>query len=136
MKKLFPFTLALVALITTIACATEQKTDGHGGSANIIALKIDYGTEKPARTIQVPFKKGQTALEILQHAATVETHAVAQHVVVTAIDGVAGSRGKTAWYYTINGKSAKKLAISTIIDKPCHITWIYTKDRCSCTVDG
>lgn len=137
MKKQISFTLALVALMASTGCTTAPKTTGHSETpANIIALKIDYGTERPSRTIQVPFVEGQTALEILQHAAIVETHPVAEYVFVTAIDGIQGSRGKTAWYYKVDGKATGTLAISNNIDQPCHMTWIYTKDHCSVKVDG
>ncbi|MFC1467516.1 DUF4430 domain-containing protein [Verrucomicrobiota bacterium] len=135
-KLLTALTVATASLLFS-AYATESHVNKHGEKAgNIIALKIDYGTQQPARSVQVPFKAGQTALEILQRAATVETHPVGKYVFVSGIDDVKGKRGDMAWYYRINGQPAKKLAFFNIINKPCHITWIYTKDRCSATVDG
>jgi hypothetical protein len=132
MRNQIILTLALVLAIITVGCTTVQT---NPKTSDNVTLKINYGTEKPARTIQVPFEKGQTALEILQRAATTETHPVGEYVFVTAIDGIKGERGVMAWYYKVNGSSTGKLAISNVIEEPCSITWLYEKDRCSATVD-
>jgi len=49
---------------------------------------------------------------------------------------VAGERGKTAWYYTIDGKSPKELAYSKILNDAQRVKWSYKKDVCSWRVDG
>ncbi len=136
MKQQIALALASIALLGITGCSTHKSgNDRDASSPNIIDLKIDYGAEKPARTVQVPFIKGQTALQALQRAATVETHPVAGYVFVTAIDGIKGIRGETAWYYKINGIAPGKLATSNRIEDPCHMTWIFTKDHCSSKVD-
>ncbi len=54
-----------------------------------------------------------------------------KYVFVTAIDSVENIPGEEVWYYTINGKSAKKLAINKIVS-PCDtISCIYKTDVCS-----
>lgn len=120
----------VAALLVVSACSTTPPVE-----ESFVSLTIDYGAEKPPRTVQVPFTAGQTALEILQHAATVETYPVADYVFVTSIDGVKGERGKMGWYYKVDGNPIGKLAVSNEINRPCRIEWIYTKDRCSATVD-
>ncbi len=102
-----------------------------------ITVEIDYGsTVRPVRVVEVPLVKGQTVLELLERVASVETHPVGGHVFVTAIDGVEGKRGETAWYYKIDDQSPKELAYSKRLDDEKHIKWIYKKDHCSWRVDG
>nr|MBP7163657.1 DUF4430 domain-containing protein [Candidatus Omnitrophota bacterium] len=95
-------------------------------SVKKIIVEIDYGsTVCPARVVEVPLVKTQTVLELLERVATVETHPVGEYVFVTKIDGVAGERGKTAWYYTIDGKSPKELAYSKILNDAQRVKWSY-----------
>jgi len=102
-----------------------------------ITVEIDYGsTIRPVRVVEVPLVKGQTVLELLERVASVETHPVGDHVFVTAIDGVEGKRGETAWYYKVDGQSPKELAYSKVLGDEKTIKWIYKKDHCSWRVDG
>jgi len=105
--------ITLITLVLSVLAArlfSGCQTGSHGTNArNIVALKIDSGTEKPAHTVQVPFEPGETAPGILQRAAKVETHAVGKHTMGTSIGGVAGKRGDMARHHEINGKSGKKL---------------------------
>lgn len=101
-----------------------------------IIVEIDYGDIRPTRTVEVPRIKGRTALEILQVVAEVKTHPVGQYVFVVSIDGVEGKRGETAWYYTVDGKSADELAYSNVLNDAERIRWVYKKDVCSWKVDG
>lgn len=100
-----------------------------------IVIEINYGDVRSSRTIEVPSVKGRTALEALQTVATVETHPISGYVVVTSIDGVKGERGDMAWYYTVDGKSADKVAYSKVLDDTSHVKWGYKKDVCSGKVD-
>lgn len=105
------------------------------GEDRKITVEIDYGNNRPSRTVETSSEKGRTALEVLQAVATVETHPVNQYVFVTAIDKVEGKRGEMAWYYEVDGKSADKLAYSNVIGDAKRIKWTYKKDVCSEKVD-
>lgn len=96
-----------------------------------ITVEIDYGKEKPIQTIKVTKEKNITALEALQLATSVETHPVGKYVFVTSINNVKAERGKTAWYYKVNGLSPKVLAISNELKEGDTVKWVFTKDRCS-----
>lgn len=122
-----------VALVGTLELWADDQTQD---SKNIV-VEIDYGVVRPSRTVKVPCVQGKTALEVLQSMATVETHPVGDYVFVAAIDGVAGKRGEMAWYYTVDGRSADKLAYANVLtnDVQC-IRWVYKKDVCSEKVDG
>lgn len=108
----------------------------HAEEYENVVVEIDYGKIRPARTVDVRCAKDKTVLEVLQAAATVETHPVRQYVFVASIDGVRGKRGEMAWYYAMDGKSADKLAYSNVVGNAKHIKWAYKKDVCSCKVDG
>ena len=101
-----------------------------------VKVEINYGEVKEARTIDVPWESGMTVLDALMHAANVSTHPVDNYVFVVAIDSVEGKRGVMAWYYEVNGKHPKELAITHKVKAGDTITWLYTKDVCSATVDG
>ncbi len=133
----------IVAVILCISSMTileswadNQISHVNNGSKNIV-VEIDYGGVRPSRTVEVPWVKGRTVLEVLQTVARVETHPVGQYVFVVSVDGVEGKRGEMAWYYTVNGKSADKLAYSNVLNNNVdHIRWAYKKDVCSKKVDG
>jgi hypothetical protein len=128
--------LCISSAVALVSWADEQSSCVGAASKNIV-VEIDYGEVRPFRTVEVPRIKGRTALEVLQLAAEVKTHPVGQYVFVISIDGVEGKRGEMAWYYTVDGKSADKLAYSNIVgDNVGHIRWVYKKDVCSRKVDG
>jgi hypothetical protein len=106
-----------------------------GEKPGTVVMEIDYGTVRPPRTTEVSAAHDGTVLEALQTVATVETHPVGKYVFVTAIDGVKGKRGETAWYYTVDGKSPGRLAYAKPLEGARHIRWIYKQDVCSRTVD-
>jgi hypothetical protein len=101
-----------------------------------VTVELNYGDDKEIRKVEVPWEKGLTALEALVHAANVSTHPVGNYVFVVSIDGVEGERGVMAWYYKVNGQHTGELAISKELKKGDAITWIYTRDVCSGTVDN
>jgi hypothetical protein len=105
--------------------------------AQALEIKIDYGKTRPSRTVTVALEKGDTALMALMKAAPVRTDPVGEYVFVTAIDGVEGKRGDIAWYYTLDGKSAKNLAYRQTLDADVKsMCWALTRDVCSEKVDG
>lgn len=122
-SKLLIFTLVILAIS---ACTNVEPID----NSQPITVEIDYGNStKTSKNIE--WKEQLTALEALQYAAIVETHPVGKYVFVSAIDSLSGVPNKNVWYYKINGVSAKKLAINTIINAGDTITWIYVTDVCS-----
>lgn len=133
--------IAVVVLCISSAAILESWADSQSSYANDdsknIVVEIDYGNIRPSRTVEVPWVKDRTILEVLQAVATVETHPVGQYVFVISIDGVEGKRGEMAWYYAMDGKLADKLAYSNALDNNVeHIKWIYKEDTCSKKVDG
>lgn len=128
--------LCFSAVAVLKSWAGSQGQCVNDGKRNI-SVEINYGGMRPSRTVEARWAKDRTVLEVLQTVAKVETHPVGQYVFVTSIDGVKGRRGKMGWYYTIDGKSADKLAYSSTLDNNMqHIKWIYKKDICSGKVDG
>lgn len=100
-----------------------------------VTIVIDYGKEKDAQVVKLNWHYEMTALEALQSVAAVETHPVGKYIIVTAINGTKGIRGKKAWYYTVNDKPTNKVAFSLKVNKGDTIRWIYKEDVCSKTVD-
>lgn len=129
------FILCVSSVNTLESWADNQNLYVNDDSKNIV-VDIDYGNVRPSRTAEVPWVKNRTALEALQTVATVETHPVGRYVMVISIDGVKGKRGEMAWYYTVDGESADKIAYSRVIDDAERIRWVYKKDVCSRKVDS
>ena len=129
------FVLCFFSVATLQSWADDQASYAKENSKNIV-VEIDYGNVLPTRTVKTPWVKGKTVLEALQAVAEVKTHPVGQYVFVVSIDGVEGKRGEMAWYYTVDGKSADKLAFSNDLDiNVRHVKWVYKKDACSGKVD-
>ncbi|MFH0772320.1 MAG: DUF4430 domain-containing protein [Candidatus Omnitrophota bacterium] len=125
----------LCVLSVMVSSSYASGEDSVEVSAKNIIVEIDYGGLRPSRTIETPRVEGRTALEVLQSVAEVKTHPVGEYVFVTSVDGVEGKRGEMAWYYTVDGKSADKLAYSAVLDNTSCVKWEYKKDICSGTVD-
>jgi hypothetical protein len=102
---------------------------------NTITVNIDFGGKTENIEMTVNFKNDITALEALMHTATVQTHPVNNYVFVDEINGIENIKGKNAWYFTINGKPAKTLAIHCNLAKGDVVKWIYKKDVCSKTIE-
>jgi hypothetical protein len=102
---------------------------------NEIKVIIDFGGETENIEKSVSFENNITALKALLHTATVQTHPINDYVFVDAINGVENIKDKNAWYFTINGKPAKTLAIICNLAKGDVVKWIYKKDVCSKTIE-
>ena len=126
MMKKISIIFGIFALFLFSKCTMEKQDEKN----TLLTIKIDYGSNNQ-RTIGTVWEKDLTVLEALQHVAVVKTHPVGKYVFVTAIDSVENILGKEVWYYTINGKSAKKLAIIKIVSPGDTISWIYKTDVCS-----
>ena len=130
--KIFIPYLTLLIIFSLNSCNKETSTNDKVD----FTVEINFGDIKPPKTVSFTGKSEVSVLEALQHVALVETHPVGQYVFVTGIDDLKGKRGETAWYYKINGESATVLAINQIVQSGDVITWNYTKDVCSPTVDN
>ena len=111
-----------LVLAYTSAFSQEKQT---------IKVEIDFGKGKEILTKEVSKEQNITALEALQLAATVETHAVGSYVFVTSINNTKAKKGKTAWYYKVNGKSPKVLAINNELKNGDVVRWVFKQDVCS-----
>lgn len=135
--RLIVAVILCVSSMTIVESWADREVSHVNDDSKNIVVEIDYGGVRPSRTVEVSWLKGRTVLEVLQTVAEVKTHPVGQYVFVVSIDGVEGKRGQMAWYYTVNGKSADKLAYLNVIDdNASHVKWMYKKDVCSGKVDG
>ena len=132
MPKRIILMLSIVVCLLLVS-VPEIYADGE----NIITVEIDYNNVISSKTVDILYEDSMSALGALQKVTAVETHPVGKHVIVSAIDGIKGERGKMAWYYYINDKKAEKIAFGNILDKDVkRIKWVYKEDVCSKTVDG
>jgi hypothetical protein len=135
-RKLCFIMAAAFFMILLVSGAYAENTPAKTAGAKTIILEIDYGKIKPSRSVELCLDGERTVLEVLETAAVVETHPVAGYVFVTAVDGVKGERGKTAWYYQVDGKPSSKLAYTRPAEGAKHIKWSYQEDVCSGKVDN
>lgn len=119
--------VAFIFLLHLNLCATN--TDS-------IKVIIDFGGETENIEKLVSFENNITAIEALLYAATVQTHPVNDYVFVDAINGVKNIKGKNAWYFTVNNKPAKTLAINCNLANGDVVKWIYKKEVCSKNIDA
>lgn len=138
MNQILKFSLAAICLtVAAVAFRSEAASQmplAVQGEKNI-SVEINYGEAHPARTVEAVWSEGESVLDILQSVAKVETEPVAGHIFVVSIDEVEGKRGERAWYYTLDGQKAKKLAHLQSPAGIQKITWSYQPDVCSPTVD-
>lgn len=125
--------LAMTIVAFRSEAASQMPLAVRGGKN--IAVEIDYGKVRPTRTVETVSSRGESVLDILQSVAKVETEPVAGHIFVVSIDEVEGKRGERAWYYTLDGQKAKKLAHLQSPAGIQRIVWSYQEDVCSPTVD-
>ncbi len=109
-----------LVFVSTAHCANQNMT-----------VEIDYGGLQQNREVEIKWKQGVTALEVLQSVAKIKTRKVGELILVTSIDGVEGQTGVKAWYYDINGKRATSVANKCVLSEGDHMRWTYTKDVCS-----
>jgi hypothetical protein len=128
----FSFALAIILTITFYSSCMLNNKD----SVISVTVQINYGTQKAMRDTVIKVNAGITALEALQYVSNVETHPKGKYVFVKSVDDVEGERGVMAWYYELNHKSTKRLAINQPLQNGDVLTWIYKTDVCSCKVDN
>jgi hypothetical protein len=133
MKTKIVILTALLFLLSVATFASGRKVQSVKKE---ITVEIDYGKTQEQKTVKVAWFPGIAVLGALQEAAETETHPVGSYVFVTAIDRVKGERGKMAWYYRINGKAPKKLALYQTLKPGDTVSWRYVEDVCSWKVDN
>lgn len=127
------FLILLLPFFLFVSCTGNKRESLSETKVNII---INDGLNTSISQLLIHQKRDYSVLELLQKVAIVETHPVGDYVFVSSINDVHGERGKTAWYYKINGKSPKVLAINNKdISSGDTINWIFKEDVCSGKVD-
>lgn len=129
--------IILLALLFTVAplFSQQKKANTHTTKQEVV-VEINYGNQLPAKTVKVLWYANITALAALQEAAVVVTHPVATYFFVTDIDQVKAERGKTAWYYRVNGQAARVLASYKMVNPGDTVSWRFVEDVCSWKVDN
>jgi hypothetical protein len=117
--------LPLLLLVGLIGGACYADTPGQ-----TIAVTIDYGKERPARTVRASYEEGATALGVLRGVARVRTKEAGAFTFVTAIDGVRSSAGVMGWFFSVDGRHADKTASSFVLHDAETMRWEYREDRC------
>lgn len=98
-------------------------------SENVL-VTIDYADKKPTKSVEVDFKAGMTALELLQSVAEVSTKNVGKYTFITSIDGVKSKPKKMGWFYKVDGKDANKVASAYVLEEIKTMRWEYRADNC------
>jgi len=76
------------------------------------------------------YDEGMSAMKLLPQVAEVQTYQLGVFVFVKSIDKVKSERGKTGWFYGIDGVSAKKLANSYLLKDAHDMKWSYRAESC------
>ena len=95
-----------------------------------ITITIDYGGALPERTVTATLHDGATALQLLQKVARVTTKQVGTFLFVRSVDGVKGEPGKMGWFYAVDGRPAKELAVIRKMDGAATMRWYYAVEAC------
>ena len=125
MKPLATFLYILLLALSTALSAADSDT-----SPKPITVTIDYGGERPARTVTTTYLPGVTALQLLQQVAQVKTYRLGEYLFIRSIDGVAGKRGEMGWFYSVDGVSSKSVAGRRILTDAERMTWRYKVAAC------
>lgn len=95
-----------------------------------VTITIDYADKKPLQSIEVEYKEGMTALELLQKAAKVSIKKVDKYLFVTSINGVKSHSKTMAWFYKIDGVSAEKTASDNVLGDIKTMEWEFKIADC------
>lgn len=133
-------TIKLFLLLGLFICnAHSGVTNGTAmlrPSPPIVLVELDYDDWLAPRSVQIPLTDGETAYDILRKAANIEVANMGEHVMVTAIDGVAAIEGKSYWVYKLNGKPAPRSANTQPLDGSTVMRWQYTWIEPTTHADG
>lgn len=123
-----------IAILSCILFVFGCNTKNIEATSQLITVEVQFSADSILQS-EINWKDGLTALEALQHVSEVITHPIGKYVFVSQIGNSKGVRGEKAWYYEVNGKPAKVLAIDNVVNPGDKVTWIYKTDVCSKTVD-
>lgn len=112
-------TVLIVLLLCGLLAAGEK-----------ITVTIDYGKDRPARTVTAVYENGTTALAVLQSVADVRTKKVGIYTFITSIDGVRSTPQKMGWFYSVDGRHADKTASGFLLENAKTMRWEYRADHC------
>lgn len=123
------FKIALFSVIVSLLFCPNAFSDDKDS----IMVVVEFNGNNHNISKKVAFSESITALEALMYVAKVQTHPVGNYVFVDEINDVCNIKGCNAWYYSINRKMAKKLAINCELAPGDVVKWIYKQDVCSKT---
>lgn len=117
----------LPLLLLGVLIAQESGTDTQELT---MTVTIDYGKERPARTVRVSYADGVTALSVLQAVAKVRTKKAGSFTFVTAVDGIRSTAGVMGWFFSVDGRHADKTASRFLLRSAETMRWEYRADHC------
>jgi hypothetical protein len=117
---------AMLLLLSTASPAAETTA----GTEKPITVTIDYGGQRPARSVTTRYLPGINAMQLLQQVAEVRTYRLGEHTFIRSIDGLEGKRGEMGWFYSIDGVSAKRVAGKRVLTDAERMTWRYKVAAC------
>ncbi|MBN1768912.1 MAG: DUF4430 domain-containing protein [Prolixibacteraceae bacterium] len=120
----------LTGIATFLLCLNAFSADNEK-----VSVLIEFNGANQNIIKEISYTENLSALDALLYVATVQTHPVNNYVFVDEINGIENIKGKNAWYFTVNDKPAKTLAINCNLSKGDVVKWIYKKDVCSKTIE-
>ena len=119
---------ALLSLCLAVAATPLAASDDT--LPHPLTITIDYGDQRPLRSVVTEAMPNATALEILQQVAKVNVRTTGKFRFVTSIDGVKSIPGKMGWFYAVDGVKAKELAATRRIGDASTMSWSYSIEAC------
>lgn len=126
MKKIIFSSMAIILLCLNSIASNRKE----------VRVMVDFNGANYNIEKQIPFDNGLSALEALMYVAKIQTHPIDSYVFVDEINNIVNIKGKNAWYFTVNGKPSKTLAINCNLEAGDVVKWIYKKDVCSKTIEN
>ncbi len=96
----------------------------------MVSMTIDYADKKPLEVIEVEFRQGMTALELLQRAAKISTKTVGKYIFVSSINGVKSHSKNMGWFYSVDGVDANKIASDNVLKDVKEVRWTFKTANC------
>ena len=116
--------LCLAAVATTPSAAADSPL------THPMTITIDYGDQRPSRSVTTDAAPDATALEVLRQVADLKMRDVGTFRFVTSIDGVKSIPGKMGWFYALDGIKAKELASTGRVGEARTMSWSYRVEAC------
>jgi hypothetical protein len=133
------FSLVVIFLILQSGCtkpASSPATKNGNTNAKQVLLKIESDLAKPAKEFSVPWKDGQTVLDVMNAAKEqglkFEIKGEAEKTFISNIDDIsnpAGEENPKFWLYYVNGKKANRSAGGYSINPGDVILWKFEQHQ-------